>query len=678
MSTGKTIRQDVQSACPLDCPDGCSVVVTLEDERVVAMNGSQLNPLTAGFLCEKVRRFADHVYCKERVPYPLIREVGAPKGQPGGLRRASWDEALGLIAERMAAVAADSGPEAILPLHFDGSNGPLTSNCLDQRLFRRLGATKLETTVCAAPTGAAAQGTYGKMPGIALEDYRHSNLIVAWGANPASSGTHFLPGVLKAQKRGAKFVVIDPRRTRTARQADVHLALRPGTDLVLALAVIRWLVKTGNADLEFLAEHATGFDELMERADVWNLENAARVTGLTVREIEDFAKLYAASTPAAIRCGWGLERNRNGGQAVCAVLALPAVAGKFGVLGGGYTMSNNRGWALRDLTAGEPTQRRALNQNKVGRALTEAFETPIKFVFAFNHNPAETLPDLNRVRAGLSKPGLFTVVFDAVMTASANYADVVLPATTFLEHDELVRPYGAYALQRTRPVIAPVGESRSNLEVFGELIERLGLSKPGDVTDADGLVELLLEGQDDVLAALAEKGIAFPSCGQSPVQFVDVFPMTDDRKVHLFPVELDEASPVGLYIYREDPATAEYPLALVSPSTGKRTSSTFGQLHRKIVPLEIHPKDAEERGIEEGDTVRVHNELGELRTLATLTDVTRRGVLVLPKGLWAHNTLDGNTSNMLTPDSLSDLAGGAVFNDARVDVELLERSVDSV
>ena len=685
-SIGGTKTWQVESACPLDCPDGCSLVATLQEtaqgKRLLALDGTARNPLTQGLVCAKVREFAQHLYSDARVPYPLVREEGAPKGQPGGLRRASWDEALELIVDKLTAVRTRHGGQSILPLHYDGSNGALSSGLLDQRLFRRLGATKLEKTVCAAPTGAAALGLYGKMPGIALEDYEHAQLIVAWGVNPAATGIHFMQPVVRAQKRGAKLVVIDPVRTGIAKRADVHLALRPGTDLVLALAVIRWLVRAGHADLEFLEENSTGFKELKERSEAWTPQAAARVTGLTERQIEDFAALYARSSPAALRCGWGLERNRNGGQAVAAVLALPAVAGKFGVRAGGYTLSNNAAWNLVDLNEDEPAPVRAVNQNRVGQALSlkadgktsgaqSRLGPPIEFVFIFDHNPAETLPNLNLVRRGLTRPDLFCVVFDAVMTVSTQYADVVLPATTFLEHHELVKPYGAFALQRTRPVVDPVGEARSNLDVFAELIRRLGLEQPNDSTDPDLLVSQLLAREEQAQRDLERDGIAFPSGEARPIQFIDVHPRTPDGRIHLFPPELDAESPVGLYVYREDPGTESYPLSLVSPALARTISSTFGQLHRDIVPLQMHPTDADHRGIADGEHVRVFNELGELQTSVRVTEDVRPGVVLLPKGLWSHNTLDGNTSNMLTPDALTDLGGGAVFNDTRVDVEPL-------
>ncbi len=333
----------VSSVCPLDCPDACSLEVRLEGDRVVALGGSRVNPLTEGYICSKVRRYPEHVHGDRRVRYPRIRT--GRKGD-GEFRRGSWDEALDRIAGRLRDLASRGAGEAILPLSYGGSNGYLSQDTTDARLFSRLGASRLARTVCAAPSSSAASGLYGKMAGIAPQDYAHARLIVLWGVNPSVSGIHIVPHIQAAQRAGAKLVVVDPRRTRLAEHADLHLAVRPGGDLPLALAVIRWLFENGGADEKFLAEHTTGSEELRRRAAPWTIDRAASASGVAASQIERFASLYAESSPAALRCGWGLERNRNGGSAVAAVLALPAVAGKFGVRGGGYTMSNSSIWDL--------------------------------------------------------------------------------------------------------------------------------------------------------------------------------------------------------------------------------------------------------------------------------------------------------------------------------------------
>lgn len=657
------------SACPLDCPDACSLEVRVEDGRVVKVDGSHLNPVTAGYICAKVRRVPEHLYGPDRLLYPAVR-VG-PKGE-GRFERISWKEALNLAAERLREARERWGGESILPFCYGGSNGLLTQETTDFRLFHRLGASRLARTVCAAATGRAAVGLYGKMAGVALQDFRHSRLIVLWGVNPSASGIHLVPFIQEAQKAGARLVVIDPRRTPLAKKADLHLTPRPGTDLVLALAAIRWFFEEGRADRRFLEEHATGAGELRLRAYPWTFEQASEASGVPVEDIEAFVRLYAATSPAVIRTGWGMERNRNGGSAVAAALALPAVAGKFCVRGGGYTMSNSGVWNRdfdRNAALREPEpSTRIVNMNRLGETLLSA-EPPVRVLFTYNCNPLTTMPNQELVRRGLERQDLFTVAFEQVWTDTTLYADLVLPATHFLEHSDMVRGYGSYVLYRTRPLVEAAGEARSNVEVFGELIRRLGLARPEDPETADEIAAALLRPSERIQTVLERDGVAAPECGNTPVQFVDAFPLTPDRKIHLVPESLDREAPRGLYYFQEDPGTKHFPLSLISPATNRTISSTFGQLVREKAVLEIHPSDAEARGIAAGDVVRIWNELGEVHVNARVSPDVRPGVVFLPKGLWARHTLSGTTSNALAPDTLTDLGRGACFNDARVEVE---------
>jgi len=660
------------SACPLDCPDACSLTVTVEDGRVTRLDGSAANPVTRSYICAKVRSFADHLYGKDRILWPQRRTGG--KGS-GSFERISWEEALDDVAANLTKVRAESGGEAILPFSYGGSNGYLSQDTTDARLFRRLGASRLARTVCAAPTGRVAAAMYGKMPGVAFADYVKARLIVVWGANPSASGIHLVPFIQEAQKNGARLAVVDPRRTPLARRADLHLALRPGTDLPVALAVIRWLLAEGRADLPFLAKQTHGAEELFRRAEPWTLAHAAEVAGVSAEEIEALARLYADSSPAVIRCGWGLERNRNGGSAVAAVLALPAVAGKFGVPGGGYTLSNSGAWSLSaEAAVGEPEQdTRVVNMNKLGEVLTEG-QPPVRHLFVYNCNPLATMPRQELVRRGLLREDLFTVVFDQVLTDTARYADVVLPATTFLERLELSRGYGSFALQQASPVIAPVGEARSNHDVFAELCRRTGVARPDDVETAEAVLEAVLRSSprgEELRADLAAKGVAAPDSGFHPVQLETVRPRTPHGRIDLLPKELEREAPGGLYGYWPDPATKDHPLALISPATGERISSTFGQLHRRLEPVRLHPADAEARGIRDGDRVSVSNEWGEVVCPARVSPDVRPGVAVLPKGLWSHNSENGATANALAPDTLTDIGEGACFNDARVEVRRL-------
>jgi anaerobic selenocysteine-containing dehydrogenase len=657
----------VATACPLDCPDSCSLDVTVQDRRVTVIDGSSLNPVTDGYICAKVRRFPERVYGPDRLLYPAVR-----KGSKGlaTFERVSWEDALGLISERLVEARDRWGGESILPYSYGGSNGLLTQDTSDATLFRRLGTSRLARTVCAAPTGAAFEAMYGKMPSVAYEDFAEARLIIIWGANPSASGIHLVPHIREAQRRGATLIVVDPRTTPLAKQADIHLAVRPGTDLPVALAIHRFLFEEGHADDTFLAAHASGAAQLREKARPWTFERAAHVAGLLPDTLRRAAELFAATNPALVRCGWGQERNRNGGSASLAILALPAVAGKFGVRGGGYTMSNSAAWRITKswIRADEP-QTRIVNMNRLGQALTTFADPPVKALFVYNSNAAVTSPHQRLVLQGLERDDLFTVVFDQVMTDTARYADVILPATTFLENYDLARGYGPISLRLTQPVIDAVGEARSNADVFGDLLERTGLLEPSDPKgELEEMLDVLARIPGDASGELQDRGSATPPFGGRPIQFVDVLPRTPDERINLFPEALNAEAPIGLYGYQPDPASAEYPLSLISPASDRTISSMLSELPRPEVRLLMHPDDARDRDLNDGDLVRVYNGAGEVHCRVQVGAWIRPGTIALPKGLWRKHTANGYTATVFAPDTLSDLGGGACFNDARVNV----------
>ena len=659
------------SACPLDCPDLCGLTVTIENGRVTALEGDRRGPLTAGFICGKVRKFADHMYGTARIAQPLVRAGAKGSDQ---WRAVSWDEALDVIAARLRAIVARSGAEAILPYHYGGSNGWLTEGALATRLFRRLGASNLERTFCAAATTVATQGLYGVMPGTALEDIEHAKLIVLWGVNPSATGIHLVPVIERAREAGAKLVVVDPRRTPLARRADLHLAIRPGTDLPVALAIIHALFEGGHADRGFLDRHANHTEELAQRASSWSLAAAAAEAGIAEPDLARFVELYATTSPAVIRLGWGPERNRNGGSAIAAVLAIPAVAGKLGVRGGGYTMANSDArWGVSsEHGIAEPKPpTRSINMSQISTVLRELTGPAIECLFVYNCNPAATAPDQRAFLAELAREDLFVVVHEQVMTDTVALADVVLPATTFLEHRDLRRGYGTMRMFDSPAVVAPVGEARSNNAVFGALMQRLDLVREGDALTDEAIVAQIFASAPEGAALkqqLADHTVASPSSGERPIPFVDVFPSTADHKIDLVPAALDRASG-GLYVYKADPRSDEFPLALISPALATQISSYFGQLRTAPATLAISRADAAARGISDGDPVRIWNAYGEVHCLAKLDGDIRDGVCVLPKGLWRKHTANGYTSNALIPPHVADLGGQAAFNDARVQVE---------
>ena len=658
----------VDTVCPLDCPDSCSLDVTVQDGRITTLDGSGANPITGGYICAKVRRFAERVYGPDRLLHPAVRR--GPKGL-ARFERISWDDALAQIAARMREACSRWGGESILPYSYGGSNGLLTQDTSDATLFARLGASRLARTVCAAPTTAALTAMYGRMPSVAYDDFADAKLIVIWGANPSASGIHLVPYIRDAQRRGARLVVVDPRTTPLARQADIHLRVRPGTDLPVALAIHRHLFDSGAADLAFLETHARGAGRLREKAMPWTFERAAEEAGIEAGALRAAAELYAASSPAVVRCGWGQERNRNGGNATLAILALPAVAGKFGVRGGGYTMSNSAAWGItRTWTPAGHESARVVNMNQLGRALTEYRDPPVAVLFVYNSNAAVTSPDQRRVLRGLEREDLFTVVFDQVMTDTARYADVILPATTFLEGYDIARGYGAISLRLGKPVVEPAGEARSNADVFSALLRALELDQPGDPSgELEEMLDVLGRLPPPLGADLSERGAATPPFDGHPVQFATAWPGTVDGKIDLHPELLDAEAPLGLYGYQPDPATPEFPLALISPASERTISSTLGELPRPEVRLDMHPDDAAARGLADGDDVRLFNALGDVRCRLQVAAWMRPGTVALPKGLWRKHTANGYTATALAPDTLTDLGGGACFNDARVQVE---------
>ena len=513
---------------------------------------------------------------------------------------------------------------------------------------------------------------YGKMASVTYLDFREARLIVVWGANPSATGIHLVPHIREAQRLGAKLIVVDPRTTQLAKHADLHLAIRPGTDLPVALAIHRHLFESGGANTEFLAAYTRGAERLRAKAGTWTFERAADEAGVPAQDIQRAAELYATTSPAVIRCGWGQERNRNGGNATLAILALPAVAGKFGVRGGGYAMSNSSAWGItRNWVPADEPRSRIVNMNQLGRALTEYDDPPVKMLFVYNSNAAVTSPDQRRVLRGLEREDLFTVVFDQVMTDTARYADVLLPATTFLEGYDLARGYGPISLRLGQPVIERIGEARPNADVFGELLERLDVMKAGEPSgELEEMLDVIAHLPKAIGEDLREIGAATPPYGGRPIQFRDVWPLTHDGKADLYPEALDAEAPAGLYGYLGDPATPAFPLTLISPASERTITSTLSELPRPEVRLLMHPDDAAARGLKDGDAVRMFNDLGDVRCNLQVGTWIRTGTVMLPKGLWRKHTANGYTANALAPDTLTDLGGGACFNDARVQVEL--------
>lgn len=647
--------QQFVTACPLDCPDTCSLAVTVDDGRLTAVDAAPGNPVTAGFICQKVKHHPRRVYAPERLMTPLVRS--GPKGA-GEFRSASWDEALDLIVARLTETIDRHGPAAVVPYLYNSSTGA-SQGALTDRLFRRLGASRVIHTICALTNAVARYSTYASLPSADPRDVVHARHVIVWGANPTISNVHFPPLVARATKAGARLTVVDPRATGIAKRADRHLAIRPGTDVILAYALARELARRGALATEFLAEHAEGVEAFLAAADEWTVERAAAECGVAAEAIASFAVDLAEIRPTFLRVGWGLERNRNGGSGCAAVYALPVLAGHFAEPGSGvmYSLSEATPYDLdaRDPDTPQELRRgRQVNMNTFGRLLTDPGDEPaVHFLYVEGNNLAVTNPAQVRVLDGLSRDDLFTVVHDQVLTDSARYADIVLPATTHFEARDVAGSYGTYTFQELPAVIDRVGESRTNNEVAAALAARLGL--PAERYDASESATVDAGVTDNGGA----RGARELRAEGTTVQFRDVFP---GGKLQL-------ANLPGIGVPRYRPLDDPYPLTLLTPATHKTINSMFGEFQEADTTVRIHPDDAAARGLDDGDRAVVRNDLAALTAAVTIDADLRPGVVSMPKGLWCRDFAERLTPNALCPDTLSDLGEGACFNDARVEVE---------
>jgi anaerobic selenocysteine-containing dehydrogenase len=693
----------VRGACPHDCPDTCGIVTEVQDGTAVSVYGDPDNPITRGWLCAKVRPYLDHVYHPDRLMYPL-RRVG-PKGG-GQWQRIGWQEAIAEIADRWKNIIAEFGAEAILPYSYSGTLGLVQMIVSTARLWNRLGASRLERTICCAAAEMAVKATIGKRWAPPYSEILDSKLVLIWGHNPVSTAPHFMPFLRQAQHAGCHVVVIDPRRTQTAKGADWHLAPRPGSDGVLALALGHVLVAEGMHNETWLKEHTVGWPLLRERLAEYPPRRAAAITGVPEEDIIRLARLYGSRRPVLIKMADGINRNRNGGQNVRAICALPALTGQYGVRGGGlsYSTSDYGKWNGEAINHWRdcPPKGRSINMNRLGMALLgEAQNPPIRSLYVFGSNPVASSPNAGRIVEGMRRADLFTVVHELFLTDTADYADIVLPATSQLEHTDLHKGYGTTLLTYNRPAIAPRGECKSNWEVMGLLAEALGFQEPWLHQSADEVIEEVLEKSPALrgitLQRLKAEG-AMPIPQEDATPFADARFPTPSGKVELFSQALADKGidPLpGHFLSDEDdggmsergalaprarlggltpPAQTENALAeallLLTPASHHFVSSSLasqpGLLKNAGTPfLEIHPDDAAPRGIGNGEIVLVYNGRGSCRLRAVVTEATRPGVVVSPKGRWAK--LDGGTNvNWTTSDALADMAGQSTFHSNRV------------
>lgn len=678
----------IHAACPHDCPDTCAMLVEVEDGRATKVSGDPDHPPTQGFLCTKVARYLERVYNPDRLLYPM-RRIGA-KGE-GRFKRISWDEALETIAKRFQEIAESSdGPEAILPYSYGGTMGIVNNGSMDRRFFHRLGASKLARTICSAAGGEALKLTLGAKIGTDMENFHRARLIVLWGTNTLSSNIHLWPQIKEALGSGARLIGVDPYRNHTHDHCHQLIQVRPGTDAALALAMMNVIIREGLEDRDYIDRYTLGFDKLRERAAEFPPARAAQICGVSEEEIEGFAREYATTRPAVIRVNYGLQRHAGGGMAVRAVASLPAVTGSWRDAGGGVLLSTSGMFSFDekvlerpDLISGNP---RTINMSRLGEALTEACP-PVRAIYVYNSNPAAVAPDQSKVLKGFQREDLFTVVHEQFQTDTADYADILLPATTQLEHRDMVKPYGHYYLVYNEPAIPPLGEAKPNWEVFHLLAGRMGFDDEcfGD-SDEDIIRQAIATDYAPLrgitLDQLKQKGWARLNLPETFAPFADGRFLTPSGKCEFYSDALEQAGldPLPAFIPpRESPDSspelaARFPLQLISPPANSFLNTTFSHLGSFLKSerepfIQLSAEDAEHRGIDDGDTVRVWNDRGECRLVARITDRVKPGVAVA-LSIWWNKLSPGHANvNQLVSQELTDIGAGATFFDNLVEVE---------
>jgi anaerobic selenocysteine-containing dehydrogenase len=682
----------VRGACPHDCPDTCAMLVTVQDGRAVRVAGDPDHPFTQGFLCAKVNRYVERTYHADRLRSPL-RRVGA-KGS-GTFAPISWDDALGEIAERLQTiVASEHGPQAILPYSYAGTMGMLQGSSMDRRFFHRLGASRLDRTICSMAGTVGMRMTVGANIGADAEGLPESDLVLLWGTNTLTANPHLWPFVLRARERGAPIVCIDPIRTRTAAQCDEWIPIRPGTDAALALGMMHVLYTYGLEDRDYLERHTLGHEELRRRACEWSPARTSEVTGLPEETIVSLGERYGRARAAFIRVNYGLQRHGGGGMAVRTIACLPAIAGHWRRAGGGVQLSTSANFMFNRAVLERPdlgAPARTINMIRLGEALTEPDAgvggPPVKALVVYNSNPAAVAPDRNIVLRGLARDDLFTVVLEHFQTDTADWADIVLPATTQLEHWDVHLAYGHHYVSLNRPSIAPLGEALPNTEIFRRLAARMGMDEAALRDDDLTLIRQALDSQSPKLEgvtfeALLERGWMRLNVPTPYLPYADgAFP-TPSGKCELWSQRMADLGLDPLPTYtppyesaERDPALVQrYPLTLISSPAHTFLNTTFvnvASLRRQAREPEVllHPADAERRGISPGMRVTVHNDRGAFAAVARVEASIREGVAWAPSVWWGKLATDGANANQTTSQRETDLGHGPVFYDNQVEIE---------
>ena len=661
------------------------MLVQVEDGRATRLRGDPSHPVTQGFLCGKVAKYLEREYSPERLLYPQKR-IGAKC--EGRFERISWDEALDTIAARFTGLSREFGPESILPYSYGGTMGMLNGSGMDRRFFHRLGASRLDRTICSTAGGAAFTATNGFRYGTEPEQFRLSKLIIAWGANIHGTNIHLWPFIVEARRNGAKLLVIDPIRTRTAALADRHFAINPGSDLALALGLMHVIIAENLHDADYVDRYTNGFESLRERAAAYPPERVAALTGIDAPDIVQLARDYATTRPATIRVNCGVQRSDQGGAAVRAITSLPALVGSWCEPGGGLQFSTSQAFQFNraGLEMPELQQRstlgreaRIVNMSLLGKALTELNAPPVKAMVVYNSNPAAVAPDQNVVLRGLRREDLFTVVLEQFQTDTADYADILLPATTFLEHTDVYFAYGHHYLPLARPALPAPGEARSNVDTFRALALRMGFEDACFRDTEDDMIRTLLDSDHPFL-----KGITLERLEREHFVRLNVSPEgqpflpfaqggfgTPSGKCEFGAEHLDYKPPLESR-FGDEALRAKYPLELISSKNDDSMNSTFGNrpgVDQETSILHLHPVDAEARSIRAGDRVRVFNDRGSVLLQANIDGVVQPGIVRSPSTRWLKRSTDQRNINALTSDRLTDLGGAPTFYSCLVQVE---------
>jgi anaerobic selenocysteine-containing dehydrogenase len=663
------------------------MLVTVENGRAIRMAGDPDHPVTRGFLCTKVAKYVERTYHEGRVLYPQIR-TGA-KGE-GTFRRATWDEALDVIATNLRRVIDEHGPQAILPYSYGGTMGLIQGEGMDRRFFHAVGASLLDRTICASAGTEGVNVSYGTRMGPDPQDIVSAKLILLWGTNTLTSNPHLWPFVREAKANGARTICIDPLRTRTAVACDEHIAIRPGTDAALALSMMHVIFRDGLEDRAYLDAMTVGWQELRERALAdYVPERVAKTCRIPAETIEDLAKRYGTTRPSFIRLNYGLQRHAGGGSAVRAITLLPAVTGAWDDAGGGATLSTSGTFSNLDVATLHrkdlsPAGTRTINMSQLGWALTKVDDPPVKALIVYNSNPGAVAPDRENVLAGFRREDLFTVVLEHFQTDTADYADVLLPATTQLEHEDLHKAYGHTYVMFNARSIEPMGEALPNSEIFRRIAARMGLDDPSLRDSDETMMRQVLGHMPFTLEELRErssirldlpsphKPFARGSRVPTPSGKIEI---ASPRAVSLGIDLLPEYVPPHESEERNPELVRRFPLALISPPAHQFLNSSFVNLAslRRAAgkpTLEIHADDAAPRGIANGERVSIFNDRGTFTAEAVITDRVRPGVVSAPSVWWAKLTEERNNANHTTSQAVTDIGGGATFYDNQVDVRL--------